>query len=134
MIFLQLPYFKKKETECESDFERWIYVLKHMEALNKLPWAAKSPIFKKVSEISDISALSREERMKYDHAIKVYRDNLCVYEDAIESGLKEGFKKGMEKGAREKALSIAKEMKKYNTDISFIVKITGLTIEEVNNI
>ena len=117
-----------------------------MEALNKLPWAAKSPIFKKVSEISDISALSREERMKYDHAIKVYRDNLCVYEYAIESGLKEGFKKGMEKGmekamekgiekgAREKALSIAKEMKKYNTDISFIVKITGLTIEEVNNI
>ena len=39
-----------------------------MEALNKSPWAAKSPIFKKVSEISDISALSREERMKYDHA------------------------------------------------------------------
>ena len=85
---------------------------KHMEALNKLPWAAKSPIFKKVSEISDISALSREERIKYDHAIKVYRDNLCVYEDAIESGLKDGFKKGMEKGAREKALSIAKEMNK----------------------
>ena len=116
-----------------------------MEALNKLPWA-KSPIFKKVSEISDISALSREERIKYDHAIKVYRDNLCVYEDAIESGLKEGFKKGMEKGiekgmeivmekgAREKTLSIAKDMKKYNTDISFIIKITGLTIEEINNI
>ena len=83
-----------------------------MEALNKLPWAAKSPIFKKVSEISDISALSREERIKYDYAIKAYCDNLCVYEDAIESGLKEGFKKGMEKGAREKALSIAKEMKK----------------------
>ena len=107
---------------------------KHMEALNKLPWAAKSPIFKKVSEISDISALSREERIKYDHAIKVYRDNLCVYEDAIESGLKEGFKKGMEKGAREKALSIAKDMKKYNTDISFIIKITGLTIEEIKGL
>ena len=138
MIFLQLPYFKKKETECESDFERWIYVLKHMEALNKLPWAAKSPIFKKVSEISDISALSREERMKYDHAIKVYRDNLCVYEAAVETGMEKGMEKamekGIEKGAREKALSIAKEMKKYNTDISFIVKITGLTIEEVNNI
>ena len=113
-----------------------------MEALNKLSWAAKSPIFKKVSEISDISALSREERIKYDHAIKVYRDNLCVYEDAIESGLKEGFKKGMKKGmkkgiekcAMEKALSIAKKMKNYNTDISFIIKITGLTIEEVNYI
>ena len=41
-----------------------------METLNKLPWA-KSPIFKKVSEISDISALSREERINYDHAKKV---------------------------------------------------------------
>ena len=98
MIFLQLPYFNKKETECENDFERWIYVLKHMEALNKLPWAAKSPIFKKVSEISDISALSREERLKYDAAIKVYRDNICVYEDAVESGLKEGFQRGMKEG------------------------------------
>ena len=109
-----------------------------MEALSKLPWAAKSPIFKKVSEITDISALSREERIKYDYAIKVYCDNLCVYEDAIESGLKEGFKKGieksMEKGARKKALSIAKDMKKYNTDISFIIKITGLTIEEIKGL
>ena len=41
-----------------------------MEALNKVPWAAKSPIFKKVSEISDISALSKEERIKYEHTKK----------------------------------------------------------------
>lgn len=129
-----------------------------MEALNKLPWAAKSPIFQKVSEISDISALSKEERLKYDHAIKVYRDNLCVYRYAIESGLKEGMEKGMkegmekgmekgmkegmkegmkkgiEEGAREKALSIAREMKKLNVDIAFIVKTTGLTIEDIESI
>ena len=43
-----------------------------MEALSKLPWAAKSPIFKKLSEITDISALSREERIKYDYAIQHY--------------------------------------------------------------
>lgn len=27
-VFLQLPCFKKEESECENDFERWIYVLK----------------------------------------------------------------------------------------------------------
>ena len=37
-----------------------------MEALNKLPWA-KSPIFKKVSEISDISALSVYSNLKVYH-------------------------------------------------------------------
>ena len=25
-VFLQLPCFKKEESECENDFERWIYV------------------------------------------------------------------------------------------------------------
>ena len=124
------------------DNSRCIYVLKHMEALNKLPWAAKSPIFKKVSEISDISSLSKEERIKYDHAIKVYRDSLCTYEYAIETGVRkgreEGLRKGMEKGREEgeriKALSIAKEMKKLNMDISIIIKTTGLTADDINNV
>ena len=109
-----------------------------MEALNKLPWAAKSPIFKKVSEISDISSLSKEERIKYDHAIKVYRDSLCTYEYAIETGLRKGREEGRiegrEEGERIKALSIAKEMKKLNMDIAIIMKTTGLTAEDINNI
>lgn len=37
MIFLQLPYFKKESEACDNDFERWIYVLKHMETLTRLP-------------------------------------------------------------------------------------------------
>ena len=36
---------------------------------NSLNWQ-KSPIFKKVSGISDISALSKEERIKYEHTKK----------------------------------------------------------------
>lgn len=30
-IYLNLPLFKKKAEECVTDFEKWIYVLKHME-------------------------------------------------------------------------------------------------------
>ena len=29
-IFIELPLFTKEEDECETDFERWIYVLKNM--------------------------------------------------------------------------------------------------------
>ena len=121
-----------------------------MEALNKMSWATKSPIFKDVSEISNICALSREERMKDDHSIKVYRDNLRLYEDEYEIGYIEGFKEGyiegfkegyiegfmegMEKGAREKTFSIAKEMKIFKLDKTVIVKATGLTIEEIKDL
>ena len=113
-----------------------------MEALNKMLWATKSPIFKDVSEISNICALSREERMKDDHSIKVYRDNLRLYEDEYEIGYIEGFKEGyiegfmegMEKGAREKTFSIAKEMKILKLDKTVIVKATGLTLEEIKDL
>ena len=93
-----------------------------MEALNKLPWAAKSPIFKKVSEISDISALSREERLKYNHAIKTYRDNLSVYEAAVETG--------MEKGK----MITAKNLKSMGMSISDIHKATGLATDTIENL
>ena len=34
-IFIELPNFNKEEDECENDFERWIYILKHMDTLDR---------------------------------------------------------------------------------------------------
>ena len=55
-------------------------------------------------------------------------------EKGMKEGMKEGMKKGIAEGPREKALSIAREMKKLNVDIAFIVKTTGLTIEDIESI
>ena len=77
-VFLQLPSFTKEENECKTDFERWIYVLKNMETLQRLPFKAKQAVFRRLEEIVDIAALSKEDRIKYDESIKVYRDNLVT--------------------------------------------------------
>jgi len=76
LVYLQLPLFVKEADDCENDFERWIYVLKNMETLNRLPWMAKSAVFRRLAEVAEVSALSKEERIKYDHALKVYRDSI----------------------------------------------------------
>ena len=81
-VFLQLPCFKKEESECENDFERWIYVLKNMETLQRLPFKARKSVFEKLEQIVDIASLSKEERMKYDESIKVYRDQLATLDFA----------------------------------------------------
>ncbi len=47
---------------CENDFDRWIYVLKNMETFNRLPWMAKDSVFHRLSEIADVSAMTKEER------------------------------------------------------------------------
>ncbi|WP_446715763.1 PD-(D/E)XK nuclease family transposase [Bacteroides sp. GD17] len=40
-IFIELPSFTKEEQNCETDFERWIYVLKNMETLKRLPFKGR---------------------------------------------------------------------------------------------
>src|SRR5574344_1711592 len=43
-IYLELPSFRKEEHECETDFERWIYVLKNMDTLKRLPFRAQKSV------------------------------------------------------------------------------------------
>ena len=43
----------------------------------------------------------------------------------------EAFEKGRAEGARENSISVAKKMIAANVEIDFIVKMTGLTKDEV---
>ena len=58
----------------------WIYLLKNMETLNRLPWAAQSAVFKKLESIADVGGMTRAERLQYDEALKKYRDTISVFE------------------------------------------------------
>ena len=97
-LFLQLPLFNKEADECENEFERWIFVLKNMETLTRLPWAAQNAVFKKLEDIADVAALSRQERMKYDEGLRKYRDTISVLQGAREDGYAEGQAKGYAEG------------------------------------
>ena len=119
MIFLQLPEFQKEAEECKTYFERWIYVLKNMEILNRMPWAAQYAAFQRLSQICETAALTPKERSRYEESIKVYRDNLAIAERAEE----EGIEKGIEK--------VAKSMKEDGLPIELIIKHTGLTAEQI---
>ena len=75
-IFIELPSFEKEEGDCENDFERWIYVLKNMETLQRMPFRARKSVFEKLEEVADIACLTEEQLFKYDIALKRYRDRL----------------------------------------------------------
>ena len=51
--------------------------------------------FKRIEDIEDISALSKEDREKYSESIKVYRDNLATGRRRWRKG--RGLEKGLEK-------------------------------------
>ena len=120
LVYLQLPLFQKEAEACENDFDRWIYVLKNMETFNRLPWMAKDSVFHRLSEIADVSAMTKEERQKYDYAIRKYRDNLCVYEGALQ------------RGRAEERTKMALKMKADGMPLDLIIKYSGLSADEIN--
>lgn len=116
--------------ECQNDFERWIYVLKNMETLKRLPFKARKSVFEKLEKIVDIASLSKEERIKYDESIKVYRDNLATIEYAEQKGMKEG----LEKGRKEANEATARNLKKLGIPLPVIMDATGLSAEEIEKL
>jgi len=140
-IFIELPSFRKEERECDTDFDRWIYVLKNMETLERIPFKARKAVFEKLEQITDIASMSKEEREKYDESIKVYRDYLATLayieqseERGMKRGMERGMEKGMEEGERNKQLAIARNMKMRNMPIDIISEVTGLSDDEVKKL
>ena len=159
-IFIALPLFKKSEEDCETNFERWIYILNNMETLKRLPFKARKAVFEKLEEIADVASMSPKERELYDNSVKVYRDYLVTMdaaekegikkgmEEGLKEGMKEGLKKGLEEGleeglkkglkkGREEALNIfqtAIDMKKQGIDNQLIAEKTGLPLSLIESL
>lgn len=145
-IFIALPLFNKTETECETDFERWIFVLNNMETLNRMPFKAQKAVFEKLEEIVDVHSLSEEDRVRYENSVNAYRDYLATidyaakkgveegFEDGLQKGIQEGIQEGIRKGQQEKALEIARSMKAMGMTSEQIMKVTGLSLAEIESL
>ena len=105
-----------------------------MDTLSRLPWAAQSAVFQKLESIADVGSMSRSERLKYDEALKKYRDTLSVFEGARMEGREEGIREGIREGIKKGKIENARKMKAYGLALDMISDITGLTIDEVRDL
>jgi predicted transposase/invertase (TIGR01784 family) len=121
-IFLEMPKFNKVESELESTFDKWLYVLKHLSEFQNRPMALQERVFQKLFKAAEIAKYTREEKMNYEESLKQYRD----YHNTIATA----FEEGEHKREREIALNALKE----NLPISMIIKLTGLSEEEIKKL
>ena len=139
LIYLRLPLFPRKtEAECENDFERWIYVLKNMETLERMPFQAQNALFEKLASITDVSALSQKDQERYEESLRIYRDNYAADQYSFNRGLARGIEKGraegIEKGRTAERTVIARNLKESGVDIQVIIHSTGLTKEQIDQL
>ena len=141
-IYLSLPFFNKSEEECESGFEKWIYVLKYMEVLERLPFTAQKKIFNHLAKLADVRCLSSEEQEKYDESIKAVDDYYSgLYgsyvegeEKGIAKGRVEGRAEGRAEGELSKGLTVARNLLAIGMSWPQIMQITGLTEEQLRQL
>ena len=105
----------------------------------------KNEEIKKEKEQLDKISQDENERRMAELREKAVRDEMAIRDSGIKEGYKKGLedgeKKGEEKGfiegkkngALEEKISIAKNMLKANIDKKNISEITGLNIDEIEN-
>ncbi len=87
-IYLQMPKFNKTEDELETNFEKWMFVIKNIHRLTDIPSRLQNKIFMKFFGEAEIANLAQEERVAYEQSLKVYRDLKNVTDTAFEDGIR----------------------------------------------
>ena len=133
-IYLEMPHFTKTEAELKTSFDKWLYVIKHLSNLENRPLALQEKVFEKLFETAEIAKFNDDERARYEDSLKYYRDLKNVIDTAALEGETKGEVKGRVEGRVEAQIDMAVMMITENEPIEKIMKYTGLSREQIENL
>ena len=105
-VFIELPKFTKQESALKTDLDKWLFILKNMSKLQKIPVFLVKRVFEKLFAIAEISKLTKEDYMQYEKSLMAKWDEYAIIKTAEEKGLE----KGIEKGAETKGIKVVKNL------------------------
>ncbi|WP_439257769.1 Rpn family recombination-promoting nuclease/putative transposase [Lonepinella sp. BR2271] len=136
-IYVELMNFDKQENELDTDLEKWLFVLKNMAKLDKLPTFLRKPIFEKLFNIAEYSNLSKGEKNMYDVSLKRKWD-ACYIREGIQMELQEakvqGLEQGIQQGRLENMQETARKMLAKGFDTQTISAIIDLPVDEIKKL
>ena len=128
--YIEIAKFNKSETELETLYDKWLYVLKNLPKLDKRPKALKERIFTKLFEEAEIAKFSQQELREYEDSLKAYRD----IKNSIDTAKEEGRKEGREEGVAKEKLATAKRLLDMGLTQEQVAKGTDLSIEDIERL
>ncbi|MDA8031465.1 MAG: Rpn family recombination-promoting nuclease/putative transposase, partial [Alphaproteobacteria bacterium] len=96
-VYIEMPKYKKKLEESKDQFERWLWLINHLNKIEEIPAELKQPVFQKLFEEAEIAKFSRQEQLDYENSLKIYRDS----NNSLGTARAEGFQEGMDRKERE---------------------------------
>jgi len=87
--YIELPKFNRTLEQLNTNFERWIYLLKNLPTFENHPPELRGKVFDRLFEYAEIEKLSQNEMEEYRKSILEYDD----IQDAIECAKEIAVKK-----------------------------------------
>jgi predicted transposase/invertase (TIGR01784 family) len=130
-VYLEMPHFVKEIHELETGrhsarLDKWLYFIKHLEDFQNIPEMFNDAIFIQAFEKAEIAKYNADEMYDYQQSLKVFRDNKNTFDYAKETAFDEG--------KIEERMKIAKALKQNGVPIDIIIKTTGLSESEINEL
>ena len=127
---IELPVFTKAEKDCMNNYDMWLYLLKNLENMNEMPFTKANEVFERLSKVAEYANMSTEERFEYDRDLKAYRD----WRNQTDLEKDQSYMDGIADGVLHERERMVSSMSKMGLDSEKIAKVSGLTVDEVENI
>ena len=156
--FIELPKFRKAHPDMNIKINQWLAfiddedkeLIEMAEKKNKILKKARNEVnyltgneaIRRMAELREKWDLEYEMSMEYakkqgqedGRKVGLREGKEQGIKEGKEQGIKEGKEQGIIEGAKKEKIEIAKKMKEQNMDIEDIIKITGLTKNEIESI
>ena len=133
-IYLEMPKFNKTEDELVTMFDKWMFALRNLSRFLERPKALQERIFTRLFDQAEIARFSPNERREYQESIKDYWDYYSTMTTSYNKGKAEGRAEGLAEGKEEARREDAIKMKELGVSSAIIAQVTGLTVEEVEEL
>ncbi|MCI5141669.1 MAG: Rpn family recombination-promoting nuclease/putative transposase [Candidatus Electrothrix sp. ATG1] len=121
-IYLEMPKFKKSLEELKTRFDKWLYVIRNLNRLEKIPDTLREQVFEQLFDSAEIARFTPDQIRSYEKSLKFYRDMQNTLDTAKEEGRVSG------------QLKMAKGLLAQGMSVSDIVAISDLTVEQIKGL
>ena len=137
-IYLEMPKFTKSLDELESRFDKWLYVIRNLNRLERIPDTLREQVFEQLFDTAEIARFTPDQVRSYEKSLKYYRDMKnsldTAFDDGKEEGKKEGRAEGKEEGRTEEKRQVVINGLHQGLEIKVIATLTGLSVKIIEKI
>jgi len=127
IYIIELPKVEKYKNGKPLDL--WVEFIKNPKVIDM-----SNGEIKKAKEILEKISQDKNERYLAELREKYIMDQKAIEGAGYDKGLNDGVKQGRKQGEEKKTIELAKKMKQQGIDIEVIKKITGLSLDKINEL